>query len=517
MRVRVPCVAIGSTLLLVACGAERDLGGVSGGASAAADSVGDDVPDECIFRVATKGSDSNDGTSWDSAIATVQAALDVAKASISSADCSAAEVWVAKGTYTPTYLADESDDRSATFRLVADVALYGGFSGTESRGSSRDIAANVTILSGDIGDEDDASDNCYHVVTGTTGATLDGFTIAGGNADGDVADCGGGMINVGASPTVARCAFVDNRSTNNGAGMFNWKASPVVTDCTFSNNTGQESGGAIYNWRSSPTVTGCTFTGNSAFAGGAMFNEMASSPTVTRCMFVDNRAGSGGAIYNFGSLLTATDCVFVGNSAEYDGGAMANEHSVLVKVTGCVFADNSAEYGGGMHNWQSYPMVQSCTFSGNAASIMGGGIYNRREDDVPDRPPTLPTIANSILWGDTAGSDVSEIADDGGGTSEPLGTVQYSIIQGGHAAGTNIITRNPLFVDAAGGDWTLQRESPAIDAGNDCAEDVPLTDGRSRWDIAGIDNAADSAVDIGALEYQGVDGKDALVEALDCG
>jgi len=76
---------------------------------------------------------------------------------------------------------------------AAGVALYGGFYGTETTRTQRDWNANVTTLSG-------ASDNSYHVVTGTTGAALDGFTVTGGNASAGSGSgvFGGGMYNGGA-------------------------------------------------------------------------------------------------------------------------------------------------------------------------------------------------------------------------------------------------------------------------------------------------------------------------------
>jgi hypothetical protein len=81
---------------------------------------------------------------------------------------------------------DPGDPRTATFQMKSGVALYGGFSGTETARNQRDWAANVTILSGDIGAEGDNSDNSYHVVTANNtdaSAVLDGFTISGGNAN----------------------------------------------------------------------------------------------------------------------------------------------------------------------------------------------------------------------------------------------------------------------------------------------------------------------------------------------
>ena len=88
------------------------------------------------------------------------------------------------------------------------MAVYGGFAGTETARSQRNPAANVTILSGDIDNNDSQTPiitdshvtgnttNSYHVVTGATGATLDGFTITAGNANGTSPnDSGGGMYN----------------------------------------------------------------------------------------------------------------------------------------------------------------------------------------------------------------------------------------------------------------------------------------------------------------------------------
>ncbi len=100
------------------------------------------------------------------------------------------EIWVAAGTYKPT----AGTDRTVTFQLKNGVALYGGFAGTETARTQRNPAVNVTILSGDIDNNDSQTPiitdlttvtgnttNSWHVVTGATGATLDGFTITAGN------------------------------------------------------------------------------------------------------------------------------------------------------------------------------------------------------------------------------------------------------------------------------------------------------------------------------------------------
>lgn len=110
-----------------------------------------------------------------------------------------------------------------------------------------------------------------------------------------------------------------------------------------------------------------------------------------------------------------------------------------------------------------------------------------------------------------------------GGSSEIVGTaslstVTYSIIQGGYASGLHIIADDPLFVDVANGDLTLQALSPAIDAGDECASvEVPRYDknDHGRWDIASKNDTI-SAIDIGAFEYQGTAGIDTLISVFNC-
>ena len=149
-----------------------------------------------------------DGSSWAGAFTGLQEALAVAG--------KGAEIWVAKGSYKPT----DGISRDSSFQMKPEVALYGGFGGTESAREQRDWTENVTVLSGDIGVEGAPGDNCYHVVRGANGATIDGFTITGGRADGSGPDHqrrAGGLYNDGASPRVANCTLADNYALYGGA------------------------------------------------------------------------------------------------------------------------------------------------------------------------------------------------------------------------------------------------------------------------------------------------------------
>ena len=247
----------------------------------------------------------NDGTSWTNAYTNLQSAL---------GGSSCLEIWVADGTYKPS----SPSGRSATFQLKNGVAIYGGFAGGEFLLEARDPAVNVTILSGDIGTASDISDNSYHVVTGITGATLDGFTITAGNANGSTCPgtgCGGGMLNNNSSPTLTNLTF-SNNSASGGGGMENYGGGNLtVTNTTFSGNTAINNGGGMENFYSSPVVTNVTFSGNTALNGGGMANKQG-SPKVTNATFSGNTASSsGGGMYNNDySTPTIRNTILWGNS-----------------------------------------------------------------------------------------------------------------------------------------------------------------------------------------------------------
>jgi predicted outer membrane repeat protein len=440
-----------------------------------------------IIYVDVGASGANNGASWDDAYTGLQDALDRAVATD--------QIWVAEGTYKPTWESNTGDPRSAAFRLKNGVALYGGFdpdAGTVAF-EDRDWDENPTILSGDLDGDDgpgfaNNAENSYHVFfhpegTGLDGsAILDGFTISGGNADGAVPHTsGGGIYNDGASPALANCTFTGNSATHYGGGMYNYQSAPVLTNCTFSGNSAGR-GGAVFNHSgSSPELINCTLSANSANYGGGLYNS-SSAPELANCFIAANSAGVGGGIYNDSSAPALTGCTFYDNSATY-GGGMENISS-SPSLINCTFSGNSATYGGGMDNYDnSSPMLTNCTFSGNSASS-GGGIYS--ESDSP------PALTNCILWAN--GPDQLASGDP---ASTPV--VTYSDIQGGWAGEGNI-DADPLFANPGNGDFHLQYGSPCIDVGSNTEPDLPGYD--FEGDARIIDGDGDGApvVDMGADE-----------------
>ena len=454
------------------------LGWVVGHASAA----------QVYCKVDGDATGANNGTSWANAFSDIQSAL---------GGSSCTEIWVAAGTYKPT----TGTERSATFQLKDDVALYGGFAGTETALAQRNPTVNVTTLSGDL-DGDDAgftnnSENVYHVVTGATGASLDSFSITSGNANGTPPDnYGGGMFNDDSSPTITNITFSGNFANNCGGGMSNLaSSSPKLTGVTFNGNSAGHSyasgfGGGMYNEYGSPVLVNVTFHANSTNGvygrGGGMYN-FAGSPTLTNVTFNGNTAtNNGGGLYNLESNMTLAIVTFSANLASRNGGGMYNGSSSPT-LTNVTFSGNSADYyGGGMWNQSSSPMVTNVTFSGNSAGSYSGGMYNDESNSQ---------IRNTIFWGNSAIGG-AQIANGG---STPY--VRDSVVQDGCPPGsacTHLIISDPLLGilgDYGGFTQTipLQAGSSAIDAGNDatCAAS----------DQRGITRPQGAHCDMGAFEY----------------
>lgn len=368
-----------------------------------------------------------------------------------------------------------------------------------------------------------------HVVQCVSGedpnTILEGFTITGGDANGEYPDDhGGGMFNDSSSPTVTGCILSGNWARY-GGGMFNRHSSPAVTGCAFSGNSCYSGrlnspflfggrGGGMLNFHSSPTVTGCAFSGNAAGLGGGMNNET-SSPTVTDCIFSSNYAfeswgygygnvngygtGTGGGMYNGHSHPTVTRCTFSGNAADR-GGGMGNRSDSSPAVTNCIFSGNSAQEGGGMFNMNLMDLsisgltMTGCTFSGNS----GGGMCNLT-------CPINLTVTNCIFRGDSPDGIIN--------FSSNL-IVTYSDVQGGEGQpwfGTGCIDADPLFIDPNGTDGIigtlddnlrLSPDSPCIDAGTDAGVYEDIEGNVRPWDCPWADhNGPQPEFDMGAYEF----------------
>lgn len=287
---------------------------------------------------------ANTGQSWADAHPDLQSALLKAQ--------SGDTVWVAEGAYFPT----STTDRNVSFEPKSGTRLFGGFAGAESSLAQRHWETHPTVLSGDIGQTGDSTDNSYNVVYlhyPEIGTLMDGFIVRDGNADsfdGDAYDrirCGGGMYIYGED----------------------WEAYPDIRNCTFVHNTARNLGGAVM-------VNG---TG-----------EGSAAPRFIHCRIADNRSVThGGGIARLGGswIERGNDldgCIFERNEAGFFGGGFYyydSERSDRLDIHGCRFEANEAgKIGSAAALWPGRLInarwrIDSTTFSLNKRSN-GGGILH---------------------------------------------------------------------------------------------------------------------------------------------
>ncbi len=242
------------------------------------------------------------GFSWECAFQNLQDAINAAG--------SGHEIWVKAGTYKPssypTGCTGCSDARDYAFLVKSGVKVYGGFAGTESAIGDRNIAANPTILSGDLSGNDvfdvnndgyqsgTGDDNCHHTVilisTGTIQPSVfDGFSVTGGNANGT------GNITV-SSTSIGR---------NSAAGMYasnSSSSSLTITNSSFYNNGANLNAGGFYSLNfGSSTISNNAFSNNCAIGslGGGLNITNYATQTISSNAIYNNKASvSGGGIYN---------------------------------------------------------------------------------------------------------------------------------------------------------------------------------------------------------------------------
>lgn len=355
------------------------------------------------IHVDVTASEGGNGQAWSTAFKHLQDALTAA----SAGDI----IWVANGTYYPDLDNDHQSgtgDPDATFTLKDDVRLLGGFAGDETGMAERDPVANVTILSGDL-DEDDGdpfthrADNSVTVVTASGNERetyIDAFTITGGDMDSNdegTPGGGGGMRAVDAIVSVIRCVFTDNLAEASDTGIYRQGGGMWTT--------------GISDASSVVAVLNCEFAGNRAEGGGGFSTD-------------------GGAHVVFNSLL----------------------HDNEATSTHISFGRGGAT-SGPVH-------LTNCTVVNNSAQADNGGIGFA----------TSVAIRNCIVWGNTGDDTLVEDQQIGGSNQTHVmnTTIQgcHSDTGGLCQSGTTNDASNPDFVDDEGGNWRLAEGSPAEDKGS---------------------------------------------------
>ncbi|QRR00753.1 T9SS type A sorting domain-containing protein [Dyadobacter sandarakinus] len=351
------------------------------------------------------------GSSWGNAYTKLAPALAAAVAGD--------EIWVKKGVYKPSIAFDINGNgtleaQEVTFRIRSGIAVYGGFAGNETLRSQRNYLANLTILSGDIDNNDSNVDgnniaentgniqgaNAFHVVytrNVDAAARLDGFIVTAGRA---------------------KSSGVSTDANQDGGGWYNHLGSPANA--------------------SSPTIANTTFRGNYAESeGGALFSTALAGGTVasviSNCKFISNKSNVAGGAVNMGSFSAGNyqpqfrKCEFVQNEAYRRGGAiyLIGDHAVLDSTTfranmvTAVSPDKSTlpGSGGGVGMVGSNARFSNCIFDSNTTTGNptgpfegggGGAVYmSVNESQSNTLGISEPKFVNCGFYNNVASGNVS--------------------------------------------------------------------------------------------------------------
>jgi hypothetical protein len=327
-----------------------------------------------------------------------------------------------------------------------------------------------------------------------TSSVLSGLTLRNGAPSNTFPffNVGGGIAILNSSPTITGNVITGNHAVC-GIGMEIQGGSAVVRGNTFTGNTqaggtggcgggGIEVTGDFSHPTATPLITGNTITNNSLLGGGfgggvsVGFNA---SPTI------QNNFISGNAVYNSG------------------GGIFIQTNSGTATVVAQNIIVNNSTGGGGSGagiSAAANTVLTANTIVGNTAFDGSSGIFADRFSPI--------TISNNIVVAAAGQTGIvcsqfsstfptfshNDVTSAGGQT--------YSSNCASAAQGNGNISLDPQFVNANGGDYHLQSTSPAIDAGDNGAPNLPQQDYDGNPRIVDGNNDCTDTVDLGAYELQ---------------
>ncbi|TNE52862.1 MAG: hypothetical protein EP338_13825 [Bacteroidetes bacterium] len=374
---------------------------------------------------------TGNGTSWAKAYGEwdIQTAMDELEL------LGGGQVWIAAGTYFPT----SGNNRNVSFEMKNNVELYGGFGGTETSLSMRDLTSNATILSGDIGQVGQKSDNSKRVLEAVSVNTvLNGISVEDG---------------------------YDNILSAKGAGIYVDQSAIKIDYCHFRNNENagmNGSGAAIYvNQSQDVQVSYCTIESNQVYSVGAL-RFVASEASVFNTIIRNNIGTEGSpSISCYSSTVRFENGLVYGNEVlDLDGYNNSTDAVFLYLVSstfhllGSTVVDNV-----GLNN-----MISSTASSGQTSQL---------------------NVRNSILRNPGLKEELRIVINS-------VHSIEYSNVRGIQAGNQNIDV-DPLFVDAANHNYRLQCASPCLDAGTNISSFQNV-------DLAGLARVQNTTIDLGAYE-----------------
>ncbi|MBO7441879.1 MAG: right-handed parallel beta-helix repeat-containing protein, partial [Paludibacteraceae bacterium] len=263
-----------------------------------------------IIYVSENGKETATGSSWEDATNLLQTAINVASRT-------GADVYVTAGTY-------KGDTASVyAFVMGEGVNVYGGFTGTETSPSERNLKLNKSVLTGQ---------NKQHVLCQKTNFTDSTFSVWDG--------------------FVIRDGRTRSRDDNRGVGVW-MKENSALINCEITNNTvlysGNCGGGVYIDQAENSRIENCIFHHNYDY-GGWLFGGYGCALYVEKggkminCTIVDNISRSGSYIIELGpnGMFEIANTIIYGNK-NYELGSLVPPKNISkcntnrVKISHCAF------------------------------------------------------------------------------------------------------------------------------------------------------------------------------------
>ena len=367
---------------------------------------------------------------------------------------------------------------------------------------------------------------------------IDGFTIQNGYANGDNYFAkGGGISCLEASLQLSNLNIIGNSASEEGGGIFCHDSNLNLFDISILNNVSNieewnTGGGGVHSRFSTLYMENVNFDNNLAVGSGGGLNCISTTLNMLNIEFnsnqslyvgpVNNQFGGGG-MFCYGGSSYVENAIFSNNYASSNGGGFALNISNAFMRNVCVTNNSAIAKGGGIYTTQSESELIDFLVANNTSGTSGGGlsinasIYPVLLTNVSIINNTSiqgggictmlwgPILKNCILWN----NEPEEIYGIDHFNGPPEIAISYSDIQGGEAGiifenGTvywmlGNINEDPLFLGSGEYPYSLQFDSPCIDAGTPDTTGLNLPE----YDLAGNPRIFGGRIDMGAYEWQG--------------
>jgi predicted outer membrane repeat protein len=409
------------------------------------------------------------------------------------------EIRVAAGTYTST--------GGTVANISQTVTLKGGWN---SLFSQYDPANNPTVLDGQ------SLQPVVLIVSPITlsaaahiSPTIEGFIITHGHGqhsactpgDPASAECGGGIASLYANPLILNNVIVENHSNFHGGGIqANENAGTIVISGNkILSNTAVVAGGGIYAAGKDVLISGNTIAYNHAISptagrgGGVRIDPNNVSVTITQNDVYSNVTawGGGSGLDLSASGLVDRNSLHQNRTTEWGGALLlADAGQPMIAVNNIVY-DNG---GSG---------IQAVDFFAGSVALVNNTVFGNHNVPhsgalgilvyfavTPTNPVTVTVINNVLVGNESCGLDIYRTQ---GAVSSNHNDVSGNIANYCDlASSAGNISADPLFVNAASGNFHLSPGSLAINAGTNVGAPATDKDGTLR--------PQGGVVDMGAYE-----------------